>query len=467
MREVFLDLKLLVFFFFFGGVSVSAQSILISIPQQGPDTKLLKNNYQVWEKTLPFTGLSIGFNSNSVNVGTSTGYYGKEVNELGAAVFRRTGQIRYNQYTNAINDLKGTAFKKLKFNFITIPLFDVNWSQWEDDASWNQMLSNLAVASKVAKDSGLSGIILDTETYGSPQNLNLTFYCQQFGNKIYVLGEKSGYVRIKDSRDKQTLEDLFPRPNQTIFWKDKNDVANGIKLTKVYFDVYKDAENNFYYQLLDPKYKNDISLIVEKVQQRGREIVNTVAKSFPNAEIFITVGPSYIKEVLSNLNGLNSANNVLRTGYGLLIPFMSGMLVGVEGTKLRLIDGQEQTYYHKTANQFKKSEANFVTAASYFKGNLKSKYLSKMDRAIGLYIHPTSGKSASAARTYSKNEVSDTFGYISKQKNIRYIWLYEEKESYWFIDSLKDRYLHNKKEMSKIGGVNFSDHINSIKIGVK
>jgi len=439
---------------------IFSQSKLISIPQRGPDTRLLYRNYREWEKILPFQGLSVAFNPNKLNTLSSSGYFGKGTDELCFSVFKPNKTINFRDYTNAINDLKKCNFKKFTNNFMIISIYDSNWSLWEDDKAWSRMLANLEAASKIAKESGLKGIILDTETYGSPQNLNLTFYCQQFVNKTYVVNSKTAYIQISKALDNHVIDDLFPKIKDKIYWKDSNNVANGIKLENVHFDIYKDNKGNFYYPLLDPKYKNDIQVLLNKVELRGAQIISAISRHFANADIMLTCGPSYVKDVLSDIQGLNSGNNYLRTGYGLLIPLTKGMLNSIVNTNCKLIDGQEQTYYHKTRQQFESSQRNFRAASSYFDDESKSIYLSNLEFAIGLYARPALVNNN--PRLFTETEIRTTFKYVSSIAKVKYVWLYEENESYWYLESLKSRYLNKDVKVERIGVKDFRNHLKNI-----
>ena len=447
------------------GPEVFAQTKVINVSQQGPDTRLLKNNYLAWERQLPFDGLSINFNINEVNDNNSIGFFGRQTEELCYSVFKSKNTIVYDKYSNAINDLRACNFQKFKNNFLVLSMFDVNWALWEDDSAWGRMLTNLQVAAKIASESGLKGIILDTETYGSPQNLNLMFYCQQFANKLLMKDSKVAYIRIKDVKDYNSIDDLFPKTNGVIYWKDASDYANGIKLKKTVFNIYTDNQNNYYYPLLDPKFKKDVQLIIESVEKRGGEIVQAINREFPKAEIMLTIGPSYIKNVLSELYGLTSNNNYLRTGYGLLVPLTKGLLKGAASSNIMLIDGQEQSYFYKTKNQFANLQNDFLLTGNYF-GDTQSEYLKRMNKAIGLFPRPTNRQANSNPRLFSNKEITDTFKSALSLNRIKYIWVYEENESYWFMPSLKDRYTEKKGSMSKIGGNNFDGFVKSINKGI-
>lgn len=463
IRNAFLLVLMLICSADFGYTQVK----VISVPQQGPDTRLLKNNYLNWEKTLPFNGLSIGFNPNAINNASSSGFFGRGKGELCFSVFNNNNKINYQDYTNAIKDLTGCNFHQFTNNFMMLSVFNVNWNPWDGDEAWNRMISNLSIAAKIARDSGLKGVILDTETYGSPQNLNLLFYCQQFVNKLYVKDSKIAYIRINNIEDSNSIDDLFPKKTDVIYWKDASDVANNLKLTKVSFNVYKDKSGNFYYPLIDPKFRNDVIAILSKVELRGQQIISAINSSFPDAEVMVTIGPSYVRNVLSSIYGLNNSSNYLRTGYGLLIPFTKGLLQGIENTNIRLIDGQEQTYYFKTKEQFVNAQKDFIAAGQYFANTIKAKYLRNMKQGLGLYLRPNNSNNQGNNRLFTSDETKNAFRYASSLPGIKYIWLYEEKESYWFIPSLKDKYLNHKSGMSRIGGDNFDQQLKNIKLGIQ
>ena len=90
-----------------------------------------------------------------------------------------------------------------------------------------------------------------------------------------------------------------------------------------------------------------------------------------------------------------------------------------------------------------------------------------MNQSIGIYARPAEKKTGKSNRFFDDNEVVNTFRLASSLKGVKYIWVYEEKESYWFMPSLKNRYLNEARGMSKIGGGNFDNHIKNIKTGIR
>ncbi len=445
----------------FTNLSCKAQAPIISYPQQSPDTRLLKNNYKLWEKTLPFAGLCVSFNDNRLNNSTSTGYYGNGKGALSSSVFKNSVTLNYADFTNAVADMGDCDFGRFKNNYLILPLFEVNWSPWEDDKAWSKMVDNLKVASRIAFKSGLKGIVLDTETYGSPQNLNLLFYCEQFVDYKLKKDGLDAYCRIDKVKDRGELDDLFTGNGKKIYWKSNDDFIGNLKLERVDSYIYKDKEDNYYYPLLDVKYYKQVKAIKDKVKERGSKIISAIKEGFPNAEIILTCGPSYVKNVLQNLYGLNETNNYLRTGYGLIVPLVAGMLQVVDNSDLKLIDGQEQTYYHKKDTDFSNASKDFKAAGSYF-GCDSILYNRLMKKAIGLYIRPTSNKKNGNPRLFTSSDLMATLKSAIQLPNIEYLWFYEESESYWYIERLKSRYIIDKN-MSKIGGLENSSHINTIK----
>jgi len=142
------------------------------------------------------------------------------------------------------------------------------------------------------------------------------------------------------------------------------------------------------------------------------------------------------------------------------------MLNAIASTKLKLIDGQEQFYYHKTPEQFEKSRLNFYKTSEYFTGKTKENYVNLMDAAIGLYPRPITHNSGKNSRLFNESEIINSFKYAAKNQSIKYIWVYEEIESFWFLESYKSRYFSKGEIMSKISNTAFDRHIKNINTGL-
>ncbi|MGJ1317234.1 hypothetical protein ACR776_01610 [Sphingobacterium spiritivorum] len=447
---------------------IFGQPRIISVPKNGPDTKMIKRYLEHFENKLPFDGLSIGFHSNKTNHKGFLGAYGRGPDELSFSVFNVKNSINYLNYTNAINDLKRLNFVKFKSNFMFLALFSNNWVKWDDDKNWEFLLKNFREACKIAKDSGLKGIILDTETYGSAQNLDLSFYCIQFVDYLKKIDGKTVYERIGENKENGDIGDLFYNKSKLVHLKHSEYKIGSASVTKVFLNIYKDKSNNYYYPVIDEKFKDEVLKIVNKVEQRGTQIAKILKTEFPNAEILLTCGPSYVKEVLSNIYGLNEHSTFYRTGYGLVIPFVYGMLEEANSSSLIIIDGMEQTYYHKSKQEFDRSISNFYASKGYFNNFKRNSLFDDLQISAGLFITPKNNESdLSVSRRFNKKEIFNSLNSVYNIRKLKYIWMYEENESYWFIPKESKRYYDGSKNTYGIYGDNESEYLKIIKSAIK
>ena len=72
---------------------------------------------------------------------------------------------KYEDFTDVVADLKKAKSKKFTHNlFYTIPCpGDIDWTS---DSDWKAVISNYALAARIARETGMKGILLDIEQYG-------------------------------------------------------------------------------------------------------------------------------------------------------------------------------------------------------------------------------------------------------------------------------------------------------------
>lgn len=453
-----------------------AQPKLLNFSNYGPDTRMLLNQYTSWESTSPYDGLSVIFLPNNINTGGDGYLGGKNVpGELTLSVFKAANTINYADYQHAIDDMKACTFSKFKNNFIMLALFEQNWIPWNDAVNWGKMIANLGVAAKIADSSGLKGIVLDTETYG-PDNINLLLYSLQVPANGYALTDANnrlGLGRIDEVTDAGNITDLFPRTNQNIYWWDNStNLVNGTTtVTRENGAVFKDLAGNFYYLLLDPAHQTDVEQVIVDVKQRGAEMINAINANFPDAEVILTVAPSDIHYDFSTAYGMNENRNFQRTASWLLVPLTEGMLEAAVGTRIKLIDGQEQTYYLKNRSSFMNGRTSFDKAEQYYSSTAaKSLYRNNMLRAYGLYSRSVNNPEYNplvntAYRFFSPAELQDQYKYASEFPDIRYIWQWEEKESIWLNDVTALHKYDNINPTNKYGLADATNYITAINNG--
>lgn len=74
---------------------------------------------------------------------------------------------RFEWFTEAVEDLKACRFRRLTDNFI---VFNANRGDvdWFDDEGWSQIVDHWRIAARVARLSGVKGILFDPEPYSPP-----------------------------------------------------------------------------------------------------------------------------------------------------------------------------------------------------------------------------------------------------------------------------------------------------------
>lgn len=112
------------------------------------NTAQVRRHVREFEK-LPFDGLVMAVS-------------GKNGEMLGWKLFS-TEKLDPSYFQQAIDDLKATKFKKLRYNFIQT-MTTPTTTDWFDP-NWSNVAYNASLFARVAKQGGCKGIMLDTEMY--------------------------------------------------------------------------------------------------------------------------------------------------------------------------------------------------------------------------------------------------------------------------------------------------------------
>ncbi|HLK57867.1 MAG TPA: hypothetical protein VKU00_14970 [Chthonomonadaceae bacterium] len=143
-----------------------------------PNPSSLHDNIAEYEKA-PFDGVVLG----------AYGWEGKRQINFAKTSFGREAYTK-EQFQTAVNQLRGTHFKKFTDNFLrfNVEPGDVDWF---DDAGWSAIVKNAAVASWICKEGHLKGIMFDTEQYGK----RVFYYQNQPGKGNHTFEEYRDMAR--------------------------------------------------------------------------------------------------------------------------------------------------------------------------------------------------------------------------------------------------------------------------------
>ena len=74
------------------------------------------------------------------------------------------GKFKYEYFKKAVEDLKATKFTTLTDNFIATGV-QPGKIDWFSDADWDGVCNNFAIFARIAKETGMKGLIFDSEEY--------------------------------------------------------------------------------------------------------------------------------------------------------------------------------------------------------------------------------------------------------------------------------------------------------------
>ena len=140
--------------------------MVISWSWSCPDARYLKLHAEEWDQ-LPFTGTKVSATWPQQEAG-SVRSEGNDPDSLSWSVFRKT-RFTEEMLAGSLRDFKETKLTHSTNNFLSVQANlgkEGGHFDWYDDAWWETVLHNIEGMARVAREGGLSGIIMDVEEYG-------------------------------------------------------------------------------------------------------------------------------------------------------------------------------------------------------------------------------------------------------------------------------------------------------------
>jgi hypothetical protein len=165
-----------------------------------------------------------------------------------------------------------------------------------------------------------------------------------------------------------------------------------------------------------------------QVRKRGREVMQAFQEGYPDPTVFLTFGYS-----LAWAQSGSGKKALADCGYGMLAPFMDGLLEGAKG-KTRVVDGYELAYGYKSPSQF---DAAYATMRTNLLGIVSDpkKYQKVFSAGFGLWMDNDWRKHGWDTNDFSKNfftpEVFETSLRKALQTADEYVWIYTETPRWW------------------------------------
>ena len=149
------------------GAQTTAGKKLIQYGWDTPDSVYFRKHVKGMEATSPFDGVVI-----TIRAQRGAGALGGGANTLSWMAFHGDGRFKPQQYEHAIEDLKAARAEAKQFtdNFVALISFanEGKGLDWFDDRAWAEVVFNVGILARVAKQGGCVGIMFDPEEYAYP-----------------------------------------------------------------------------------------------------------------------------------------------------------------------------------------------------------------------------------------------------------------------------------------------------------
>ncbi len=218
-------------------------------------------------------------------------------------------------------------------------------------------------------------------------------------------------------------------------------VARGVgraKLRGVCFDPEPYGVNPWQYSLQPSAHAHSFPEFAAKVRARGRALMLTVQQELPNPLWFTFFQLSVLEDVV-RLPAGKLATGLADAQYGLLVPFLEGMLSAAE-PGARIVDGDEWAYFAESGEEFLRryhmirARANALVArevAASYSAHVEVAQPVFLDQVMGLRDDAKKGVPARVMTYPNRIRFLQQNVYWSLFTADQYAWLYSQNVDWW------------------------------------
>jgi hypothetical protein len=243
---------------------------------------------------------------------------------------------------------------------------------------------------------------------------------------------------IRPSRFKQNFLRFNTTPANLDWFDDHTTVLSNCRLAArlaragkcpgLLFDIEQYNAPLFDYRKQRDTKTKSWELYAAQVRQRGREVMEAFQSGYPGLTVFLTFAYS-----LPWLESSAGRGALAECHYGLLAPFVDGMLEAARGST-RLVDGHEISYGYKETAQF---TAAYQTMQSRLLPIVRDpeKYRRFVSLGFGVWMDQDWRKHGWNVEDFSKNYFAPAAFEISVRAALatadEYVWIYTETPRWW------------------------------------
>jgi hypothetical protein len=176
-----------------------------------------------------------------------------------------------------------------------------------------------------------------------------------------------------------------------------------------------------------------------QARKRGREFMRALSSQDDNLKLLMFYQYSMFYSISHDADPLRRARSVDSYAYGLMAPFLDGMLEAA-GPGVRLLDGNEHSYYYKSPLEFYRAYHTMRQSSKlYVAPELRAKFERQVNAANALYVdylfnfRPDIFKNNVAAGMTPEERARwfEHNTYYALQTSDEYVWLYSENMNWW------------------------------------
>ena len=215
-------------------------------------------------------------------------------------------------------------------------------------------------------------------------------------------------------------------------------VARNDKVAGIFFDPEPYGVNPWIYPNLPIAKEKSFEEYWQQVRKRGIKFMQVLQQELPGVKVFFPFQLSYLSDFLDAPDPKKRMRQLSTAQYGLLAPFFNGMLDASQ-PKVRLVDGNENSYYYTKPESFSDSYKLIKEKLIAFVApENRSKYTLQVEVGQALYIDqlfairkPIQSLLSYHLTPQERAKWLEHNTYYALSTSDKYVWCYSEEMDWW------------------------------------
>ncbi len=165
-----------------------------------------------------------------------------------------------------------------------------------------------------------------------------------------------------------------------------------------------------------------------QARRRGREVMEAFQEGFPDVVVLLTFGASLPRRQM-----LRSGKPLADVEYGLLVPFLDGMVEAARG-RTRIVDGFELSYGYRTAREFAEGFRLMTEGVAPIVADAAS-FRRVVSPGFGIWLDNDWRKKgwdvADPSKNYFTPEAFEASVRAALERSDEFVWIYTETPRWW------------------------------------